>query len=145
MLFYNSGMFKVELSCWISIAGSQMRLWHARHFTWFHWQLQTPPTRQWSRHESPSEARDASCIVSSFCCCSGVQYSLLSMSAGDRKKGTFKQKKSPEADICVVHVQLKKILERRHFNFIALTPSLTFLAWGNISSVYVSIMSACGF
>lgn len=33
-----------------------MRLWHAKHFTWFHWQLQKPPTWQGSRHESPSEA-----------------------------------------------------------------------------------------
>lgn len=46
----------MELSCLLSIAGSQMRLWHARHFTWFHWQLQKPPTGQGSRHESPSEA-----------------------------------------------------------------------------------------
>lgn len=61
---------------------------------------------------------------------------------GTEKKGTFKQKKSPEADICVVHVQLKKILERRHFNFIELTPSLTFLAWCSSSSVF---MSAGGF
>lgn len=137
ILFYNSGMFEVELSCWLSIAGSQMRLRHARHFTWFHWQLQTPPTRQGSRHESGSEARDASRIVSSFCCCSWVQHSLLSMSAGDRRKGTFKQKKSPEADICVVNVQLKKILERRHFNFIELTPSLTFLAWCSSNSVII--------
>lgn len=59
---------------------------------------------------------------------------------GTKKKGTFKQKKGPEADICFVHVQLKKILERRHFNFIELTPSLTFLAWCSNSSVFMSAL-----
>lgn len=96
---YSSGLFSVELS----IAGSQVRLWHAKHFTWFHWQLQKPPTWQGSRHESPSEATP----LALFPALAGAQeFSPVYYSCqwGTEKKTLSHNKICLETDIYVLYV-----------------------------------------
>lgn len=93
------------------------------------------------RHATPLALFPALAAAQGFCtvCCLCPR--------GTEKKAHSHKEKPWGWYMCVVHVQIKKILERRHFNFIELTPSLRFLfCWSsNSMSLCQHYVSYCIF